>query len=387
VNATFTAIAIPSGTVPGAVPDNDAIGHTLEVADDGLGGADANPADNIATDLDDLQPVPELRVTMTDHVTIAKPGQTLTYTIVATNAGLQDSNGMVVIDRLPKGVTLVRSMSSDPALTGTPVISGGKITWTFTGPVPAGTSITFRVVVKVNANVEPGSALLNRVSIADDGLYGPDAVTTRNNASTDTDRVPDAIPTPTPEPPPTAPAEPAPFVFAFDTFRNFSTNRTGALLPVGGPLPAENPIDMTVAPLLPLMPIYSGSADPGATLVISLYNARGEQIGVQTVIADAGGNWLAAFASSSTRDIPNSVQITQIAAPVSAGESWGHNLRTNYSPALNPGQFFFQTLQGSTLGDEEAPLLGGLGLENPLQLGSVKYAGELLGAAASASGY
>jgi len=387
VNATFTAIAIPSGTVPGAVPDNDAIGHTLEVADDGLGGADANPADNIATDLDDLQPVPELRVTMTDHVTIAKPGQTLTYTIVATNAGLQDSNGMVVIDRLPKGVTLVRSMSSDPALTGTPVISGGKITWTFTGPVPAGTSITFRVVVKVNANVEPGSALLNRVSIADDGLYGPDAVTTRDNASTDTDRVPDAIPTPTPEPPPTAPAEPAPFVFAFDTFRNFSTNRTGALLPVGGPLPAENPIDMTVAPLLPLMPIYSGSADPGATLVISLYNARGEQIGVQTVIADAGGNWLAAFASSSTRDIPNSVQITQIAAPVSAGESWGHNLRTNYSPALNPGQFFFQTLQGSTLGDEEAPLLGGLGLENPLQLGSVKYAGELLGAAASASGY
>jgi hypothetical protein len=142
-----------------------------------------------------------------------------------------------------------------------------------------------------------------------------------------------------------------------------------------------------VAPLLPLMPIYSGSADPGATLVISLYNARGEQIGVQTVIADAGGNWLAAFASSSTRDIPNSVQIAQIAAPMNATEAWGHNLRTNYSPALNPGQFFFQSAQGSTLGDEAAPLLGGLGLENPLQLGAVKYEGELLGASASASGY
>ena len=34
-----------------------------------------------------------------------------------------------------------------------------------------------------------------------------------------------------------------------------------------------------------------------------------------------------------------------------------------------------------------APLLSGLGLENPLQLGSVKYGGELLSTQSTASGY
>jgi hypothetical protein len=119
--------------------------------------------------------------------------------------------------------------------------------------------------------------------------------------------------------------------------------------------------------------MYSGEADPGATLVVSLFNAKGENIGSQTVVVDAGGNWLASFPSTTVRDIPNSVQISQLSASYSRGDTFGHNLRTYFSPALNQGHFFLSAT-GANLSSEPAPLLGGLGLENPLQLGSVNTA-------------
>ena len=207
----------------------------------------------------------------------------------------------------------------------------------------------------------------------------------RDNAASDTDTTPDAVVVPAPKPVPTGtPPVVTPFVFAFDTFHNFSERNVAQ---VAGPLPETRSIDYAPAAILPLVPIYSGEADPGATLVISLYNARGECIGTQTVMADSGGNWLATFASTNTRDIPNSVEITALAAPYSLGEASGHNLRTYFSPALNPGNFVLQAIGGRTFGDESAPLLGGLGLENPLQLGTVKYGGELLGTQATAGGY
>ncbi|MGB8166059.1 MAG: Calx-beta domain-containing protein [Chthoniobacteraceae bacterium] len=383
VNATFTSIPVPLGTVPGAVPDNDALAHTVNVADDGLSGVDPTPANNTAADLDDLQPVPELKITTTDNVSIAKPGQTLTYTIVATNAGAQDANGMIVTSTLPDGVKLKGVSSSDPALSGTPVIAGRTLTWTFTGTVPAGTSVTFAVVVQVEMDVKPGSPLVSRATIADDGAYGPDSVTMSDNAASDTDTVPAATPVPIPRPAPRPAPVPAPFVFAFDTFHNFADEGLRQL----GELARTSSIDPAPDAILPLVPIYSGEADPGATLVISLYNARGEQIGSQTVVVDSGGNWLATFASTNTRDIPNSVKITALSAPYSFGDSTGHNLRTYFSPALNPGNFVLQALGGGSFGDDSAPLLGGLGLENPLQLGSVKYGGELLGTQATAGGY
>ncbi|HYR58727.1 MAG TPA: DUF11 domain-containing protein, partial [Chthoniobacteraceae bacterium] len=340
------------------------------------------PANNTASDIDDLQPVPELKVTQTDNVTTANPGQLLTYSIVATNAGAQDSNGMVVTTTLPRGVKLLSISSSDPALTGTPVVSGRTITWNFTGTVPAGESVTFTVVVRVAANVEPGSQLVSRAQVADSGFYGPDP-TMGDNTATDTDATPPPPVVVANRKPNPSPAAPAPFIFAFDTFHDFATEALRQF----GELPQVASIDTSAAPILPLVPIYSGEADPGATLVITLYNSRGEQIGAQTVVADAGGNWLATFPSTNTRDIPNSVQISELSAPYSLGDAWGHNLRTYFSPAINPGHFFLEAVQGGGIGDEAAPLLGGLGLENPLQLGAVKYGGELLGSQATACGY
>jgi hypothetical protein len=138
--------------------------------------------------------------------------------------------------------------------------------------------------------------------------------------------------------------------------------------------------------MLPLAPIYSGEADPGATLVIELYNANGVRIATQMVMADAGGNWLANFGGAALRDAPSDVRIMQVSAPYAFGAGAGHNLRTYYAPAaLNPGHFLAQSSDPG-LGDEPAPLLGGLDLANPIQLGAVKYGSEFLPTEGVASG-
>ncbi len=183
------------------------------------------------------------------------------------------------------------------------------------------------------------------------------------------------------------PPAPAPFVFAYDTFHDFATETNSLLSPfTAGPVTQLTPVDNAGPAILPLAPIYSGEADPGSTLVIELYNANGVRIATQMVMADAGGNWLANFGGATLRDAPSDVRITQVAAPYAFGGGAGHNLRTYYAPAaINPGHFVSQT-GGISIGDEAAPLLGGLDLANPIQLGDVKYGGEFLPSEGVASG-
>ena len=363
INSTFTDID--------PAPDNNAITDTVTVTDDGTNGPDPTPLNNTATDQDDLLGKPDLKVVKTDGVLVAQAGQILTYRITATNNGAQNSNGTIVSDVLPAGVTFLSAGSNDPALTGSATFVNGRVVWTFAAPFAAGDSVVLTVRVQVNAGVA-GVSLSNVVTIRDDHRYGPDR-TPDDNSDTDTNTVP---PIPVPFTPP-------PFFFAFDTFHNFSNEGRAP-----GVLPTLGPIDIYRLPMLPLMPIYSGESDPGATLVLELYNANGERIGSQTVVVDAGGNWLATFPSTVARDYPNSVSITQLSAPYSVGAGGGYNLRTYYSPALNAGQFMFSAVHTSDLfGTDSAPLLSGLLLENPISLGTVKYGGEFLSSQAMAGGY
>jgi hypothetical protein len=224
---------------------------------------------------------------------------------------------------------------------------GAQVLWNLGDLAPGA---TFQLTVTVLAEAPAGGKVaLNRVTITDRFGGGADP-TPLNNAATDARNIAVA------------------HAFAFDGFNNFASHGRR-----GGPLPLIGTTDIFREALLPLAPMYSGEADPGATLVVSLYNAKGENIGAQTVVVDAGGNWLASFPSTTLRDIPNSVQISQLSASYSRGDTFGHNLRTYFSPALNQGHFFLSAT-GANLSSEPAPLLGGLGLENPLQLGSVNTA-------------
>ena len=54
---------------------------------------DPTPGNNSATDTDTLTPMADLAITKTDGVTTATPGGSVTYTIVASNAGPSDATG------------------------------------------------------------------------------------------------------------------------------------------------------------------------------------------------------------------------------------------------------------------------------------------------------
>jgi hypothetical protein len=205
---------------------------------------------------------------------------------------------------------------------------------------------------------------------------------TRNANAAGTGVIRDTPPVAPPAPPVREKAHDAsPFVFAFDGFHNFSTESS----PVSHP-PRLGSIDPSRPALLPLAPIYSGEADPGATLVIELYNANGVRIATQMVLADAGGNWLANFGGAELRDAPSDVRVKQVSAPYAFGSAAGHNLRTYYAPAaINPGHFLSQD-SGHGLDSGPAPLLAGLDLANPIQLGATKYGGEFLPSEGVASG-
>ena len=182
-----------------------------------------------------------------------------------------------------------------------------------------------------------------------------------------------------PEPPvnPDEPPAPGPFI-AYDSFNNY------------GILPQSNfPLGfLRTGPqsesLLPLAPIYSGTANPGATLQLDLYTATGDYLGTVTTMADVGGNWLANF--TNVDGTPANVCITQTSAPYSFGSGVGANTRVYYAPtAVSPGQYISRNVERN-FEDGPAPLLGGLDLANPISLGTVKYGTETLPVSSVAAG-
>ena len=302
----------------------------------------------------------------------------LTFTVTIGHATGSDATAWesVFTDTLPKGLDfqgISTSASGGAVITlAATADANGRLSGQF--DIPVGGKITITYTVKVNVRPGVGASLVNGADVtwtslpgespverhAGDSLYGGGGL--HDYEVRDQVKV-------------------TPFPFAFDTFNNFSApaNRFGLS-------PERQGIDVFRGPLLPLAPIYSGEADPGSTLVLTLYNANGENIGTQSVIADSGGNWMVNFPSSTIRDYPNSVQVSQSSAFYSLSDPHGHNMRTYFSPALSAGHFFFEELRQLSEGSR-APLLGDIGLKMPIWLGSVKYGGELLSAIGAPGGY
>jgi uncharacterized repeat protein (TIGR01451 family) len=335
--------------------------NTVMVVDRASPLPDPTPENNTASDQTTLRAAPDLYVFKTDNLTTASPGQVITYVIRGGNNGDQTADGVVVRDVLPPGVSILST-------TGGGKVGNGAVVWRV-GTLEPGDTFAFSITVRVNADISAGQ-ITNLVTIRDQFGSRNDP-TPENNRSTDVTRIVR----------PVAPPAAQPFYF-YDSFNNFAEGggQGFAVLSV-------RPIDVFQAAPLPVAPTYSGEADPGATLTLEVFNANGDRIGVQTVVADSGGNWMATFTSSAIRDYPASVRISQQAPSYSSAEQAGANLRAYFSPAINPGHFFFE--DGAMLRlsrAETAPLLSGLVLQNPIVVGSVKYGGELLASQAAASG-
>ncbi len=84
---------------------------------------DPDPADNSATDLDALTPKADLGITKDDGIEEAVPGETVTYTLIASNSGPSDAVGAAVSDPFPSGLdcTWTCVASAGAACTAGPV--------------------------------------------------------------------------------------------------------------------------------------------------------------------------------------------------------------------------------------------------------------------------
>jgi uncharacterized repeat protein (TIGR01451 family) len=99
-SATFTATATASLAAAGS------ISNTATVSAPG-GVIDPNPGNNSATDTDTRLPAADLGITKTDGQTSYRPGETLTYTIVVSNAGPDAATGATVTDTFPSDLTTI----------------------------------------------------------------------------------------------------------------------------------------------------------------------------------------------------------------------------------------------------------------------------------------
>jgi uncharacterized repeat protein (TIGR01451 family) len=145
------------------------------------GVTDPTLGNNSATDTDTLTPPADLSITKPDGATTATPGETVIYTITASNLGPSNATGATVADTFPATLTGV-TWNCVGAGGGTCPMSGtGNINTTVN--LPGGGNITYTATATVSAAATGNVSNTATVS-APDGVTDP---TPGNNSATDTD--------------------------------------------------------------------------------------------------------------------------------------------------------------------------------------------------------
>ena len=158
---------------PGAFASGVGTVTNVVTIDDGPGG-DIADSKNQATDTDSVDAVPDLMITKDDGNALAKVGDTIKYTITATNNGTQDATGVVIADLVPQYLRI------DDTDSGT--ASGQDLTWNL-GALKAGGTVTRTLTATILAM--PDGQISNTATVADDSANGPDP-TPQDNTATDT---------------------------------------------------------------------------------------------------------------------------------------------------------------------------------------------------------
>lgn len=175
-SVTYTASCTISPSATGT------IANTATVSLPG-GFNDPDTGNNSATDTDTVGATADLAITKTDGVTSVVPGQPLTYTIVASNAGPSGASGATVADTFPAALTSCSWTCTGAGGGSCPANGTGNIGATVN--LPAGGSTTFTA----NCTVSPSAtgSIVNTATVAVPG--GVTDPTPGNNSATDTDMV------------------------------------------------------------------------------------------------------------------------------------------------------------------------------------------------------
>jgi uncharacterized repeat protein (TIGR01451 family) len=143
-----------------------------------------NPASTPATgsDSDALNALADLAISKTDGVATAVPGQTVTYTIVVSNAGPSNVVGAVVSDVFPAMIS---------SAIWTCVASGGSCSPSGSGNIsdtvnlPVGATLTYTVLATISPSAT-GNLVNTATVIPPGGVTDPNMA---NNSATDTDTI------------------------------------------------------------------------------------------------------------------------------------------------------------------------------------------------------
>ncbi len=171
-STTYTASCAVSASATGT------LSNTATVAATTAGLTDPTPGNNSATDTDTLVPSADLGITLTDGVTSATAGGSVTYTIAASNAGPSNVTGATIVDTFPASLTCTWTCVG--AGGGTCTASGaGNIN--DTANLPSGGSVTYTASCAVSASAT--GSLVNTATVTS-GTTDPNP---GNNTATDTD--------------------------------------------------------------------------------------------------------------------------------------------------------------------------------------------------------
>lgn len=177
-------------TTSGSVANNASgvLTNTANAANP-AGVVDPNPANNSATDTDNILTTSNLSVTKTDNITAITAGGRVTYTVVVSNGGPQAVTGAVLTDTLPATFTTVSwtcstsggssctpSAGSTNALSSSiNLLNGGSATFTIQATLSASASGTVAnsATVAVPANVTDPNLSNNSASDTDTIITAP----------------------------------------------------------------------------------------------------------------------------------------------------------------------------------------------------------------------
>jgi uncharacterized repeat protein (TIGR01451 family) len=171
-SVTYTATCTLSPSATGT------LSNTATVTASG-GVIDPVPGNNSATDNDTLSAQADLSITKSDGLTTAAPGEAITYTIVAANAGPSDAPGATVTDVVPAALTGA-TWTCVGAGGGTCTAAGaGNINDTV--DLPVGGSVTYQLSAIINPSAT--GTLSNTATVAPPG--GVTDPVPGNNSATD----------------------------------------------------------------------------------------------------------------------------------------------------------------------------------------------------------
>ncbi|MFN0110263.1 MAG: HYR domain-containing protein, partial [Blastocatellia bacterium] len=173
-SVTYTVTAPISASATGTLSNTATVSSSI---------TDPVPANNSATDTDTLTPMANLAITKTNGVTSVTAGNSVTYTIIASNSGPSNAPGSMVTDLFPPVITGVTWTCVGAG--GATCTANGSGNITDTVNLPVGGLVTYTATGTLSASAT-GMLINTAVVLTAGGVTDP---TPGNNSAMDSDTI------------------------------------------------------------------------------------------------------------------------------------------------------------------------------------------------------